>query len=128
MLLPVLAFVFGTLLIGAVALSIAGGPAVTIDRRLEEITGLRERAADGKPRFQSALGFLKRVGDKAPRSSKELGKLRTRLVQAGFRRDEALPAFFGIRIFFALAAFATFSTSLVGRPNLMYALSAFGLG
>ena len=36
MLLPVLAFVFGSLLIGALALSIAGGRAVTIDRRLEE--------------------------------------------------------------------------------------------
>jgi tight adherence protein C len=49
-------------------------------------------------------------------------------VQAGFRRDEALPIFFGIRIFLALAAFAAFSTSLVGRPNLMYALCAFGMG
>jgi len=128
MLLAVLAFVFGTLLIGAVALSIAGGRAVTIDRRLEEVTGVRERAVDEKPRFQSAVGLLKRVGDKMPRSPKELGKLRQRLVQAGFRRDEALPVFFGIRIFFALAAFAAFSTSLVGRPNLMFALGAFGMG
>ncbi len=128
MLLPVLAFVFGTLLIGALALSIAGGRAVTIDRRLEEVTGMRHRAVEERPTFKSAVGLLKRVGDKVPRSPKELGKLRQRLVQAGFRRDEALPVFFGIRISLALAAFAVFSTSLVGRPNLMFALGAFGMG
>jgi tight adherence protein C len=128
MLLPVLAFVFGTLLIGALALSIAGGRAVTIDRRLEEIAGVRQRAGEERPRFRSALDMLKRVGDRVPRSPKELGKLRQRLVQAGFRRDEALPVFFGIRIVLALAAFAVFSTSLVGRPNLMFALGAFGMG
>jgi tight adherence protein C len=128
MLLPVLAFVFGTLLIGALALSIAGGRAVTIDRRLEEVTGVRQHAADERPTFKRAVGVLKRVGDRVPRSPKELGKLRRRLVQAGYRRDEALPVFFGIRIVLALAAFAVFSTSLVGRPNLMFALGSFGMG
>lgn len=128
LLLPLVAFVFGTLLIGAVALSFSGGRAVAIDRRLEELTGLRGRAAEEKPRFQSAFGLLRRVGDKVPRSPSELGKLRQRLVQAGFRRDEALPIFFGIRMVVALAAFAVFSTSLVGRPNVALALAALGMG
>ncbi len=128
LLLPLVAFVFGTLLIGAVALTFAGSQAVAIDRRLEEVTGFREREAEAKPRFQSAFGLLKRVGDKVPRSPKELGKLRQRLVQAGFRRDEALPIFFGIRMVVALAAFAVFSTSLVGRPNVALALAALGMG
>lgn len=128
MLLPFLAFVFGTLLIGVVAYSIAGGRTLVIDRRLEEVTRFRDRAPEEKPRFRSAAGFFKRVGDRVPRSPKELGKLRQRLVQAGFRRDEALPIFFGIRMVVALGAFAAFSTSLVGRPNLTIALAAAGMG
>ena len=42
--------------------------------------------------------MFKRVGEKAPRSPKEMGALRLRLVQAGYRRDEALTIFFGIRV------------------------------
>ncbi len=128
MLLPLLAFAFGTLLIGAAALLLTGGQAVTIDRRLEEVTGFRERAAEARTRFKSAFGLLKRVGDRAPRSPRELGKLRQRLVQAGFRRDEALPIFFGIRVLVALGGFAAFTTSLFGRPNLTLALAAVGIG
>ena len=52
---------------------------------------------------------LKRLGEKAPRSPKEMGSLRLRLVQAGYRRDEALTIFFGIRVAFALGLFALFA-------------------
>jgi tight adherence protein C len=128
LLLPVLAFVFGTLLIGAVALSFSGGQAVAIDRRIEEVTGLRERPVEEKPRFRSAFSLLKRVGDRVPVSPKELGKLRQRLVQAGYRRDEALPIFFGIRLLIAIGALLIFSTSLVGPPNLILALAVAGMG
>ena len=34
-------------------------------------------------------------------------------MQAGYRRDEALTIFFGIRVAFALALFALFATSIV---------------
>ena len=74
------------------------------------------------------LGFLKRVGDKAPRSTKELGSLRLRLVQAGYRRHEALTIFFGIRVVFALALFALFSTPILARPNITLALGGLGAG
>ena len=50
------------------------------------------------------VGFIKRVGEKVPRSPKEMGSLRLRLVQAGYRREEALTFFFGIRVVFALGA------------------------
>ena len=80
MLIPLLAFLFGTLVIGAVALTIAGGRTLAIDRRLEEITTFQDRATEEKSRFRSAFAFLKRVGDRVPRSPKELGKLRQRLV------------------------------------------------
>ncbi len=100
--LPLLAFVFGSVLIGAA----------------EEI----------KPRFQKLIGLAKRVGEKAPRSPKELGSLRLRLVQAGYRRDEALTIFFGIRVLFSLLLFALFSTSIIARPNLTLALGGLGVG
>jgi tight adherence protein C len=128
MLLPTLAFVLGSALVGAIAFVLVPSRAATIDRRIEELTGLRERDADEKPRFQGLRAFVKRVGEKAPRSTKEMGSLRLRLVQAGYRRDDAMPIFFGIRVCFALALFAIFGTSLVMRPDIKLALGALGLG
>ena len=126
LMLPLLAFVFGTALVGAAAYALMPSRAAAIDKRLEELTLGRER--EEKPKFLALAGVLKRLGEKAPKSAKELGDLRLRLVQAGFRRDEALTIFFGIRILFALALFVLFSTSIVMRPNLTVALGALGLG
>ena len=124
--LPLMAFVFGSVIIGAVALVLLPNRAAAIDRRLEELTAARGEAI--KPRFQRLIGLAKRVGEKAPRSAKELGSLRLRLVQAGYRRDEALTMFFGIRVLFALTLFALFSTSIIARPNLTLALGGLGVG
>ena len=126
MLMPLLAFVVGTGLVGALAYALIPSRAMAIDRRLEELTLVRDEEA--KPRFQSLLGTLKRVGEKAPRSAKEMGSLRLRLVQAGFRRDEAMTLFFGIRVAFALSLFAVFATGVFTRPNIMVALGGLGLG
>jgi tight adherence protein C len=128
MLLPLLAFVFGTLIITAAAMAMKPR-ATAIERRLEELTvgGTGPRAEAG-PRFRSLIGLLKRVGEKAPRSPKELGALRLRLVQAGYRRDEALTIFFGIRVTFALVLFSLLSTSIVARPNMTLALGGLGVG
>jgi tight adherence protein C len=128
MLLPVLAFVFGSLMVGAAAFALLPSGAAIIDRRIEEFTTGREIDDAPKPRLQSFLGLVKRVGEKAPRSTKELGSLRQRLVQAGYRRDEALTVFFGIRIVFALTMFAVFSSSILLKPNLSLALGALALG
>jgi tight adherence protein C len=124
--MPVLAFVFGTALVAAAAYALMPSRAAAIDRRLEELTLGRER--EEKPKYQTVAGLLKRLGEKAPRSAKEMGSLRLRLVQAGFRRDEALTLFFGIRVLFALALFLVFSTSVIARPNLTVALGGLGLG
>ena len=129
MILPMLAFVFGSLLVGAAAFVLIPGRAVAIDRRLEELTSGRVTdESDDKRSFDSLLGFVKRVGEKAPRSAKELNTLRLRLVQAGYRRDEAMTIFFGIRIVFALALFALFSTSFIMEPNITLALGGLALG
>jgi tight adherence protein C len=127
MLLPLLAFVFGTLIITAGAMALMPRRATAIERRLEELTVSGPEEED-RPRFQSLVAMLKRVGEKAPRSPKELGQLRLRLVQAGYRRDEALTIFFGIRVTFALLLFALFSSSIVTRPNLTLALGGLGFG
>ena len=126
-LFPALAFVLGSVLVGAAALMFVPAKTAVIDRRLEELLGDRP-PEEAKPRFQRLLAFVKRVGDKAPRSPKEMGSLRLRLVQAGYRRDDALTVFFGIRICVALGLFALFSTSILGRPNMMFALCGLGLG
>ena len=128
MVLPLLAFVFGSLIITAVALVMMPSKAVAIDRRLEELTLRDEPDAEKKPRLQSLVALFKRIGEKVPRSPKEMGSLRLRLVQAGYRRDEAVTIFFGIRVMFALALFMFFSTSIVARPNVMMALAGLGAG
>jgi tight adherence protein C len=127
MLLPLLAFVFGSVLVAAAAMALMPRPAADIDRRLEELMTGRD-LDHARPKWQSLFAFLKRVGEKAPRSAKELGSLRLRLVQAGFRRDEALTIFFGIRIVFALGLFFLFSSSIIARPNMMFALGGLGFG
>ena len=130
LLLPLLAFLLGSVVIGAAAFMLIPGRAALVDRRIEELTGGRVVSTDdeAKPRMQSLLGFMKRVGEKAPRSPKEMGNLRLRLTQAGYRREEALTIFFGIRIVFALTLFALFSTSIMMKPNLTLALGGLGLG
>jgi len=126
MLLPLLAFVFGSLIIAAAALAFMPNKAAAIDRRLEELTLTRDE--EEKPRFQSLIGVFKRIGEKMPRSPKEMGPLRLRLTQAGYRRDEALTIFFGIRVLFALGLFMFFSTSIVAKPNMTMALAGLGAG
>jgi tight adherence protein C len=124
--IPLLWFAFGTGLVIALAFALAPSRAAVIDRRLEELTLAREE--DQRPRYQSLIGMFKRLGDRAPKSAKELSSLRLRLVQAGFRRDEALTIFFGIRVAFALGLFAIFAGGIFARPNIAMALGALGLG
>jgi len=128
MLLPLLAFAFGSLVVAFAAMMLMGGRAVTIDRRLAEVVGARDKPADDVSRFDALAGALKKLGDKVPRSPRELGTLRQRLIQAGYRRDEALPIFFGIRMVAALGIFALFAGSVLMRPNLAMAFAGLGLG
>jgi tight adherence protein C len=125
-LLPLFAFLLGSTVVAAVAYALIPSRADAIEDRLQELTLSREE--ERKPRFQSLVGMFKRIGERVPRSPKEMGTLRLRLVQAGYRRDEALTIFFGMRVAFALLLFAIFATSIFARPNIMVALAAMGLG
>ena len=127
--LAMLAFLFGTLLVVAFGLRLANSRAAVIDRRLREAVG--DTAAPSmelQPSFDAVVGALKRLGNRVPRSPSEMGKLRLRLVRAGFRGDEALALFFAIRLAVALCAFAVCATPIIMRPNVPLAIGVCGLG
>jgi tight adherence protein C len=77
---------------------------------------------------EQVAAFLSRLGDRVPKSVNELGKLRLRLVQAGYRRADALPIFLGIRVAFAVVCFILLSTPIFMRPDMFLALVAAAFG
>jgi tight adherence protein C len=128
-LLPLIAFLFATLLVmGAAYVFAPAGPS-TIERRLGELTGAPARTVDPDTSYERVIiAGLKRIGTMAPKSPSEMTKLQQRLVTAGFRNREAILIFFGIRIGVALLAFALLSTPILFRPNVAFALGACGFG
>ena len=69
MMLPLLAFVFGTALVAAAAYALLPSRAVAIDRRLEELTMGREPEEE-KPRFQA----IRRRAEAARREGAEVAE------------------------------------------------------
>ncbi len=129
LLLPLLAFLFASLVVAGAALAFAPGGAGTIERRLSEVTGAPVKKRVEDPAYERAVfDALKRIGALAPRSASEMGKLQRKLVHAGFRSSEAVVVFFGVRLGLAVIAFVLCATPLVFRPNLPLALAACGLG
>ena len=88
LLLPLLAFIFASLLIaaGAMALSPAGG--TTIERRLGELlTGDRDKPPAADPAYsRTVIDTLKKIGRAAPQSPSEMGKLQRKLTTVAPRR------------------------------------------
>ena len=130
LLLPLLAFLFASLLVAAGAMALSAGGGGVIERRLGEVmTGEHVAAPTVDPGYSRAvIDSLKKLGRATPQSAAEMGKLQRRLVSAGYRSHEAVAVFFGIRLGCALAAFALLATPVLVRPNLLMALSACGLG
>ena len=128
LLLPLLAFLFASLLVTAAALALSPNAASTIEQRLGEVTGMAMNRAEEAAYGKAVIDALKRLGNIAPKSVKEMGKLKQRLVVAGFRNPEALVVFFGIRIGVALAAFALFALPVVTQPSLLMALAVCMVG
>jgi tight adherence protein C len=127
-LLPLLAFVFVSLLITAAFMALSPGLAGNVQRRLAEIGGSGVAVAEAPSYDQVVLDALKRMGRAAPKSPSEMGKLQLRLVMAGYRSTEALIVFLGVRVAVAGVLFALFATPLVFRPSLMLAIAAAALG
>ena len=129
MLLPLLGFLFIALLVAGAAMALAPARGGVIEQRLGELRGMPGLVVEGpSPYGESVKRSFTRLGKYAPTSAAEMGKLKGRLVCAGYRGAEALPVFIGARLGCALLAFGLASTPLVGRPNLMLALGGAALG
>src|SRR5918996_4059284 len=104
-LLPLLAFLFVSLLVTAGAMALSPGAAAAIERRLGEIRG--EPVGDAVPAYRRKIAAtFTRLSRYAPAPAAEMGKLRARLVAAGYRRPEALAVFVGARLGLAVVSFA----------------------
>jgi tight adherence protein C len=127
--LPLLGFIFVSLLVMAAGMAFSTSGATTIERRLEEVAGVMVKPVDEENAFDKKVaGALKRLGNAVPRSPSEMGKLQQRLVTAGYRRNEAVAIFLGIRVGLALLLFGLFGSPLMFRPNFLSACAAAGIG
>jgi tight adherence protein C len=122
MLLPLLAFLFASLLIAAGAMALAPASEATIERRLGEVSGTRRKEKTEDEGYnRTVIDALKKIGSVAPRPAKEMGKLQQRLVTAGYRSHEALAIF-------AVIVFLVLSSPIVRHPNMALSLAGCGLG
>jgi tight adherence protein C len=128
LLLPLLAFVFASLLVTAAAMALSPAGTTAIERRLGELTagGPVEARPEESAYGKALVDLMKRVGTAAPKSRKETGKIQQRLITAGYRAKEAVVVFFGIRAATALGAFAL--VMIMPNPRLAFAMAACGLG
>ena len=126
LLLPLMGFIFISLLITAIGMSLLNGE-TAISRRLGELgmSGSLPVPSTGNERL---LKTLKRLGNAAPKPSRELGKLKERLIFAGYRGPEALTVFFGIRLALAIALFVIGSSPFVPKSSLIAGLAGAALG
>jgi tight adherence protein C len=131
LLLPLIAFVVASVLVGAAAHALIPRGASPIDRRLGEVTGtLGASPFDAGTDYERVVtGTLKRLANVAPRSSaSERSRLQQRLVTAGYRGTEALVVFAGIRVALALIGFILVATPILMRPNFLLALITCAFG
>jgi len=125
LLLPLLGFLFVSLLVAGAAMLLSPSGSMVIQRRLGEIRGM---PVETPVYTETVVKTLKTLSKYAPQSPSELGKLQKRLVEAGYRNKEARTIFIGIRLAFAILTFAIASSPLVGRPNVFLALGVAALG
>ena len=126
LLLPLLAFVCASLAVTAAAMLMNPGTAATVERRLGEVTGQGPVSEPRRSYAPAIVDALTKIGQAAPRSTKELGKFRKTLICAGYRRQEAVPVFFGVRVAVAFALFL--AVKLIPNSGLLVAIAACGIG
>lgn len=127
-LLPILAFVFASLIVTAAAMALAPSAGSTIEQRLGEVIENHGQQTEESRYGKAMFGLFQRLGTMAPRSVKETSKLQQRLIQSGHRGSEALIVFYGIRVAAALGLFALGSFGVIVKPNLALALAGAGVG
>jgi len=126
-LLPLLAFLFISLLVTAGAMAMSPGAAVAIERRLGEIRGepVNDPSSPYRKKIAESFATLSKY---APTPASEMSRLRARLVASGYRRPEALAIFIGARLGMAVVSFAVVAMPVFGRPNVLLALGAAAMG
>jgi tight adherence protein C len=129
LLLPLLGFFFVALLVAGFAMAMAPARGGLLEQRLGELRGFGDVVVEQPSPYSETLkSSFKRLSTYAPTSPKEMGKLKSRLVAAGYRGPEALPVFIGARLGCALLAFGLMSTPLITKPNILMALGGSALG
>ena len=125
-LLPLMGVLFISLLITAIGMSLMRGE-TAIERRLGEL-GMPGSLPVPRAGNERLLKTLTRLGKAAPKPSRELGKLKERLIFAGYRGPEALTVFFGIRLGLAITLFVLGTSPFVPRSSLLAGLAGAVLG
>jgi tight adherence protein C len=129
LLLPLLAFLFVALLVAGAAMMLAPAGGGIIQRRLGELRAMPGMPVEAPSAYsETMVKSLKKLGKYAPAANREVGKIRGRLVSAGYRGSEAMAVFMGIRLGFSLLLFLAMSLPILVRPNVLIALGAAAIG
>jgi tight adherence protein C len=75
----------------------------------------RQMEETEEPQGSTVVAVLKQIGDRVRPSDAEIANLRSELIRAGFRSENAAPVFFGLRI---VAVVAMLMICIVVEPNL----------
>jgi len=126
-LLPLLGFLFVSLLVTAAGMALAPRTTAAIERRLGEISGLDPSVSESAPYTEVLVESFKKLSRYAPKSPSEMGKLQRKLVAAGYRSKEAMPVFIGIRVGVSLLLFFVVSIP-VFHINVLVAIGAAAIG
>jgi tight adherence protein C len=127
MLLPILAFLCVSLLVAAAGMALSPRVA-TVAERLDEIAAVHRRPEEESKYGKAMLDAFRRLGNAAPKSESEMGKLRQKLVCAGYRGGEALTVFVGLRLGCALTAFGIATAPFLFRAGVLPSLGIAALG
>jgi tight adherence protein C len=79
----------------------------------DQINRLMEEREE--PQGSPVVAVLKQIGGRVPSSDAEIANLRSELIRAGFRSENAAPVFFGLRI---VTVVATLIVCLIAEPNI----------
>jgi tight adherence protein C len=128
LLLPLLAFFCGSVLVGAAYLVLSPSRGTALERRLGEVTGRQAEVDESEGGYKAFVQTLKRVGTAAPKSAGEVGKLRKKLVAAGYRGSDAMAVFQGVRVAISLLCFLIAISPLVPKTSVAVPIGACGVG
>ena len=127
MLLPLGAFLLATAVVAFAGMRLVTNRGTVIDRRLQEVTESYGRDVSA-PRQSQLKDLLKRVGERMPQSPGDMSKVRQRLMQAGYRNQEAVAIFFGVRVALSVLMFVMLATPILVRPNVLMGIGGAFIG